>query len=270
MENGLISVGRDVVLQISKLLWCDSTKIRQIFGMCAEIFQWIKHPFFVNHRPRNIAMTFDANNCTMEHVLGNFQFWSDHVTQNLFLKKRIVNGIFQWKVKMNRRHTAPLYEHPPLALGCADFNLVKLNDYRLFERNGACCIRICEKGVELCGVTGVLRSLGGGNRIHVEQAVSDGSTAAIEANTNAQTLFFFVNGKKLPFGILGLPKQPLRFGAEINNSQIITSVSFRRLPSSTPSVSAVACRFYRFRPLDVKDPVTVETRRKKKEKCDIQ
>lgn len=78
-----------------------------------------------------------------------------------------------------------------------------------------------------------------------ETVVRDGNMVAIEADTQAHTLCFFVHDVKVPRAISAV-LSPFHLGITGVFQPTFSSVSFRRLASATPS--PVACVFYECKP----------------------
>lgn len=55
--NGIIGLGRDVLLKLMRIV-NHSKKLRQIIGMCNEVYQWKSHPFFHMMRSECSAIKF--------------------------------------------------------------------------------------------------------------------------------------------------------------------------------------------------------------------
>lgn len=247
--NGLSGMQRDIVLRLCCLCWFEDDKIRSIFGMCGKYYQWKRHRFFVNNRPLEIVDLFHENS-KEQYILGmtisGIQCrFTPYSLATIFLNTTITQGVFRWTVKPGYN---PHLRKSDFYLGAAPADLLRRCECMgLGTLNGSASFFFWRR---LNHLENTLRSLLWGIRWgphgyeashQLETPVPDNSLVSIEADSAARTLCFFVNGQKVPRAVSDMCF-PLHFGMSGSCNVFFISLSFRRLPSVTPS--PVVCKFY--------------------------
>lgn len=109
--NGLLGVGRNVILKLFFLFWFMEDGIKQIFGMCGEFYPWKKHLFFLKGRPEKIPAVFCVNKfgaksftLTHESSCERCRF-ADCFERKIFLDYVVSDGVFQWTLKIDYTKT---------------------------------------------------------------------------------------------------------------------------------------------------------------------
>lgn len=238
---------RNIIIQLCGLLWCDLIKVRTIFGICGQYQKWKRHSSFLNKRPTNLT-TFLCQNPSGGYTLTpksagiQCMFFDD---RSVFLDRSLSEGIFRWTIQI---HFGVVTEMT-FFLGCAPSAVLSCFNERCIGGStvlGSCSL-VVYRGYD-----------GGGSRLSSvddwdnndiptsEGQVTDNSVVAIEADTISRTLTFFVDRKKMAYGISNTAV-PLHMGMSRWRGQPgFTSLSFRRVPAPTPSL--VVCKLYNCRP----------------------
>lgn len=233
--NGLVDVNLFVLINLLKVI-DEDLKIKNIIGMAGVFYNWCKHPIFKIVRNSRLSNRFRLNpegKCTLTPILGGIlceSFTSDW--RSFFLSTLLSHGIFHWTVRISykNRSTFLIGAAPP-------FQLAKLNSrFFTYTIKGSCGFGFRSSSITDTFLNGT-KTFPPSSVVKVE----DNSLVAEEANLDARTLCFFVNGTKVSFGVCGV-HVPLHLGVVGNNNAIFTSVSCRRI--SVPTPSSVVCQFH--------------------------
>lgn len=252
--NGLSGLQRDIIIKLCWIIWSEEKKIRMIFAVCGEYFEWRRSKDFIKARPLGIVISLRPNpvdGCAIDNTplelsseKPHYKFTTDEC-RTVFLNQAMVVGVFRWTVQI-------FYDSgkSSIYLGAAPQNLLGMFDKSyLGDENvkGAASL-------EMNGEARIKPTYFSGNLSGVEYGytgVSAGlydSLVSIETDSAAHTLSFFVGNAKMPHAISGM-STPLHFGvsskpiSESGSRSSFTSVSFRRLPSATPS--AIVCTMHK-------------------------
>lgn len=249
VTNGMTDMKLIVVLRLVDLMWKKDDNIRAVFGMCAEHYKWKIRRVYVLSRyermnlpneflpnPRGtflLTSTSEGVNCIKENGrLGT-----------LFLSTLITEGVFRWTIQV-------FYTHPTKTawfyLGVCPSNRVRECDGQGLSGYvpDTCSYYFGRWGSK--GFQSVLENVVDFHVNCKENIVPDKSMVAVEVDTNSRTMCFFVNGRKLPFGISDIVV-PLYLGVNQSTenqyeSASFTSLWFRRLPRLT--LCSLPCNFY--------------------------
>lgn len=246
--NGLSGMGRDTVLRLCNLLWNDSEKVRNIIGMCKNHYLWKNHGYFVRNRPTIVPaflLPSGENKVTITcSPLGELCTFLYSDLHTVFLNTLVSEGIFRWNIKIRYGEIRDCITE--FGVGVAPLDHVVKNPGHIFgECSGACSFQFWERcemeyGAYLWGVNVNEKR---------EERVPDSSVVSLEIDADAQVLNFFVNGKRFPKGISGVPT-PLYPGVSAHGQRCsVTLLSFFRLPTRTPtrSPSSAVCVLYKCR-----------------------
>lgn len=238
--NGLSGVQRDIILRLCALFWNKSDEIKSIIGMCKEHFDWKNRSFFVNSRPKVVPYVFRSvpdRGCTLtptpkgvKCVLTTKSF------HTLFFDQLINEGVYRWTVQI-------VYGTNGYSFNFGAANRMDLLFMDCISYGGA-CFHFWQNSSEkiprsmLDGVEGY--SIGRGTE-HGAIVVPSGGAVAMETDTETRTLCFFVNDRKICYGISEVIV-PFYMGLTQcgGHDQHFISLSFRRLPSATPVSSHTA------------------------------
>lgn len=239
IPNGLSGMKRDVILHLCNFFWYNLKKIKNIIGICFEHFFWIRHRLFVENRPKEIPACFRTNpllgfnvTCTPDGPLCEFTADS---YRTVFLNSVMSEGVFNWTVKVR---FAP-DKHSSCCIGAAPPSLLaQLEDVNLGEDGTASFyFAMGDEGPLGSTLFGVACS----DIPLAETKVPANACVAVELDCTACTMCFFVNEKKVPRAVSGV-HGPLHFGLSGYECPSFISLSFRRLPSASPS--PVVCKHY--------------------------
>lgn len=244
--SGFLGMGRDVILQLCKLLSSDNS-LKIIFGMCYEIYFWKNNWLFRLERATYLRTSYRYPNKrpyrfvrTLSGIQCNFSggFGSEVVYQNTLITK----GIFNWMIKIE----IGTEEYSSIAFGFASSELD--GNIGIDRTDGSCALRLHKKkgmkhenGRLIATLSGVkdgrytivsLETMGGVN-------VTDHSILAAEINMPTQTLSFFAKGKKIPHIVTHIPESLYMAVSGFScrsDVPFFTSLAFRRLRSATDSL----------------------------------
>lgn len=261
--NGLIGVQKFSIMRLCGVLWLRSDSIRQILGCCKEFFDLKIHRVFLNSRPHTIPDVFRSipdPGCTLTPTPKGLKcVVTTKFNQTLFFDKLINEGVYRWTVQI-------MYGTNGYNFYFGAANRMDMLSYECICFGGACfCFWQNSERIEprsmLKGVEGY--SLGRGTE-YGAIVVPSGGTVAMEADTEARTVCFFVNDRKIRYGISDVIV-PFYMGLTQcgGHDQHFVSLSFRRLPSATPvsshtalpshtasaATTAAQFEFYRFKPI---------------------
>lgn len=250
ISNGMSGMMRDLIFRLCHLVEMQPNetskdkdlRIRTLIGMCREHVIWKNHSFFIKNRFRcsYISVPLQQTNTTYtvtQTVRGEHCFlWAPSTYTTVFLDREIAEEVFQWTIKIEYgKKNSFLY------LGTAHSSVISnCRDSVLGAVRGTCSFRFYRipNGLYRSGLGGVIS-------FHdvpdMETSVPDNSLVAIEIDIDADTLSFFVNGKKVPRVITRI-QSPLYAGVSGCDQPSFTSISFRRLLRTTPST--VECKTY--------------------------
>lgn len=160
------------------------------------------------------------------------------------------NGIFCWTIRI-KYFSNDLGLNSFLELGAAPLTHCKTLANSFFggkvadkkkKDDGSCGFYMLKEGKKL---SSVLQGVENEADVPPEETpVPNDSLVAVEVDTFARTLSFFVNGTKVPRAVSGIIL-PLKLGTAGLAKPSFTSISFQRLASPVPS--SVACTFYKVR-----------------------
>lgn len=247
VKNGLSGMQRDVILRLCYLMWHNPGEIRAIFGMNQKHFIWKRHSFFLKGRPWKVPVSFRSNSqefYTLTYTpAGHVCTFGTFRERTLFLNVLIRDGIFRWTVKI--KYEIKKGKYGQLYLGGASPSDLSYHDKNVLSSNKSCALvmfRNKNVGRLYANLVGVR------TRTIFDEVVCDGihvpdeSFVSVEIHTQTRRMSFFVDEKKVPYGISHIPI-PLYLGVSAClHPCAFTSVSFFRLPS--PSSFTAACTFY--------------------------
>lgn len=243
VTNGLCGMKRDVVLKLCRLMWYNKEKIVVMIGMCEEHFIWKEHHFFMKSRPQKISVTFRpaADGCVITQIPIGLQcvFPESGSWKTVFLDTAIVKGIYVWTVQINYGNVGKKSNFFFGTTSSDDLNTSNISH----DKNGCSLVfyRYSTGVVEKACLYGVA-----GYFYNTETKVPDRSLVALEANADARTLSFFVDGQKLVHAISNL-RMPVHLAMTGSGhyavEQSFASIAFRRLQNPTPS--PVTCMFHK-------------------------
>lgn len=241
-----------------------------MIGMCKSHYLWKQDQIFLWNRPWNIPSAFRPNPLAVCVIIQKqYSFNHDSGWRTLFLNIIPAKGVFHWSIQIKYG----LSTFSRFAIGSAPTEVVKElhgghlgalfspGDYSRNKVNGSCSLG-CWGGVALvsgCMLWGVVDN---SDIPTNETQVPDLSFVSVELDTAARTLFFFVDGKKIPRGVSHV-NGPYNLGISGYEHFSFTPLSFRRLPADTPTHAP--CKMHRCNPC-VCMPNKLRTYRRQKKK----
>lgn len=229
--------------------------------MCGEHYLWKNHAYFVKGRSKNIYVSFYPNPhggfvFRRTPIGDECSFTDDMYSRTVFVNTPITKGIFRWTVKMHYGNG----ETSSFGIGAApaalldQFHCLNLGS---FQMRGSWAFTAWKTVSRLeyrskkkmrTGNTPVFHSNLQGHE-HVvldkewrETDVPSDSLVSAEIDCATRTLAFFVDRKKVPMCFSGV-QLPLHFGVSGSGYSSFITVTFRRLPSPTPSF--VVCKSFK-------------------------
>lgn len=205
--------------------------------MCGDHFALKKHSYFKSVRSTYI----NASLCPSSHgnlLLTDTPFGKQCVfscpvgrSRTIFLEKSIGKGVYRWTVRIKYGSDENI-----MWMGVAPAD-------QFHELDGYCFLgdkaivsscRSCSLGFRCNGgvFTSFLLGVRGNNGCKNETSVPDDSVVAAEVDSESHTLTFYVNGKRVPYGVSSL-EFPLYFGMSACDAASFISLSLRRLRSPT-------------------------------------
>lgn len=235
-----------VILRICQLLWNKPEQIKTLIGMCESNYQLKKHVCFLSSRPHKMIFPFFRVFSRQVECLQD-SFASEKISmvnfiQTMFVNTQIEEGIFLWTVLLEFTiESAYRIGISPPSL------LYKFRNAVLGDVDGSCslCFSL-NRNHKLCAsLWGVVSNLPKG-KIEVPDKFVASVVVGVEINVSKQVLSFFVNKKKLCYGISHI-YSPSHVGISGYDKQTFTSLSFCRLPEATPS--PVKCKLFQCKPI---------------------
>lgn len=233
-----------VVLRLCSLVWNRDNVVKSLIGLCQEHCCLKSHDFFVKSRPVNVSVSFRPN------PKGSCEFSLSDIGQRclftctkeesrtIFLNKKISQGVFRWTTRIEYNNPDSYFRIgvtlPELVNACDDSSFLNVE--------GSCylCFGLCADGTLGSILGGVEDSA---TISKSETQVPERGLVAMEVDCTMHTLFFFVDGMRIPRAISHVPV-PLCIGMSGLDGQALSSVSFRRLPACTPARES--CTLYRY------------------------
>lgn len=236
--NGIPGVKRDIVLRLCNLLWYKSKFIRMLFGMCDEHYKWKRHSNFVKSRTKAISIpaffSRSSERYSQTPMVTHTKYIFDCVAlmfETVFLTNKIEEGVYQWMVKIEYG-----FGYSAFRLGATKFIQRNADNVSLGAMKRSCCFAFDTHAESiLLGVKDWPKTL------CKETPVPQNATVAIEVDSSAGTLSFFVNERKVPRIIAGV-KVPMHLAISGYGDQFFTPLSFCRL--RLPTTSPFACTSY--------------------------
>lgn len=264
VTNGLSGMNRDVILHLCILLGQRLKTVRSIFGISQEYLEWKKHHYFVSFRKESHAVSLyvrslkPSRGCTIQETRAGprCSITGSHL-RAVFVNRTVKEGVYRWMVQISYEKKKD--KTSSFSIGVNPSNSIEqCSEDFLGAESGFACFHFCkfENGKLKSCLYGVRESIldyssyaplligvrkGG---FDYGTVVPDGSFVSIEADCKEHMVAFFVGNKKVPHAFTGVCS-PLHFGmsGRTEGTEIsFTSISFRRLPSATPS--SVVCKMY--------------------------
>lgn len=245
--NGLLGMGRDIVLRLCNLMGNVDQSLRMLFGMCQEPISWKNHPFFVESRVKNsnISMIFKIPDSYRGLTISSLSvIFSTSSWRTIFLDTKISKGVYQWTVRIAYAYdryssfcigSAPCHrawEYSTHQLGYFGDNFSGSASFWFWKNSDS------SLGSSLYGVE---------NRKKLKKnsiVVENNSLVSVEVNVKSEYLSFFLNKRKIPLAISNIicPVSEHVYLGISGDYGSFTSLSFRRLPTDTPS--PVVCKVF--------------------------
>lgn len=247
VANGLSGLQRNIIVKLCRLMWHKEQQVRVIFGMCAEYFEWRQQHDFIMGRPFKIAVSFlpsSSAGLTKSFPRSTHIMMKD---RTVFISLALTKGIYRWNFTIAYDQGNNTLFH--LCIGAAPPHLVgRCADAALGYLRGTVSLSIWKNVADVC-YANLCGAKVPPDTAPVGMQPLNGSLLSVEADCGTRTLSFFVDNIKdsraissvfvpLFVGITGSTSGKLSF----------TSLSFRRLPSATPSSTVCKAYPYEIRP----------------------
>lgn len=215
---------RYIFFRLCRLLWYKPVEIRELTGLCEEHYRFKNQSLFIYGRPRNVPVSFRTISKNGITIAGNeCIFTAGSGWRTVILGVPVIEGIFWWEVQIMYAQTS----NSRFSLGAIPVGLLRW--YRtscLGSGAGTASFTFWQNSAGsqeslLYGVND-RRSIAARNI-----PVADGSLVAIEANSRAGSLGFFVDGRVVPCAITGM-----RFPVHLGRYRDTTHPLLRWYPSA--------------------------------------
>lgn len=229
---------KNIILRLCEVIWSRNNEIRAIMGMCHEHYKLRTHQLFIEKRPLNLPLSFRTNpmgGCKIDTCLKKIRciFVEKNAFRTIFLDECFSAGILRWEIhiKYNLEYSRfNLGGVPPAVIWSPDcVPMARIRD--------SCGLDFTQEYSE--EKHKFVRGLSMFSHIQIvnltmEYAVRDDSSVALEIDFIKSTISYFIDSEKVPYAISGV-QAPLRLGVSGYFGTSFTSLSFRRLPTPTPS-----------------------------------
>lgn len=240
IKNGLKGILRDVIL---KLIFCvvdENQKIKAIIGICGSQLIWRQSWHFKNIILVKVRSTMLINPCggylLVTLPIGEQCCFNEMVSRTIFIKESMTNGIFRWNFKISYG-----LKGSSIRVGAAPTDLLSQCEMKLLgDVNGTCAFWFFRNNdgrmqSSLCGESMIRNRRPDNSYVSSDDElfVPDEAVVAMELDTGAAQLSFFINQTKVPHGFHSLYK-PTHLGVSGLGGPSFVTLSLRRLRVPTP------------------------------------